>query len=1072
MQVKLPPEGTPARRPRQPLSLRRVLTAAAAVTLAAGPTWVAQPAAAASPDDTTIVFGDDMLPPPAPPGPPPAHAPSTSDTDINAAVVGDGFTTFDWDGYRPRFRENLTIRLVASGEGNVEILRAAAQSAANQINAATGTSLTVAGGQISDRDPADGEIVLRLSSSSPCTGNWIGCGGPRNVRFTPSGLAEINAGWATVRTNIVNYSSTVLHEVTLHELGHTLGLNHHDSLYQGQQQVMSSVVLNPASSTYRAGDLNGFRYLWPGPLQRPANDNFSAAATLTGETASANGSTLNATQEPGEPAHSGGTGSIWYRWTAPAGGQTTISTAGSNFDTTLGVYTGSNVSALTQVAANDDHNGSTSQVTFTAAAGTTYRIAVAGWGGRQGTTRISVTLDSRPANDAFANAQTITGNSGGVNGSNIGATADSGAPGLPGSGIASVWYRWTPTASGETTMTTSNATFDTVLGVHTGSSVTNLTVVAGNDDYDGGSNSRAVFYATAGTTYWIAVAGYGIDEGTFRLTWNLQPGPVNDNFERAIALAGNSGSTTGDSTGATLQTGETRAVTDSGATVWWTWTPIQAGTARVNTAGSNFDTTLGVWTGSSLTALTQVAVNDDVSGALTSAVQFDARANTTYRIAVGGYADATGTITLTYNVTAPPPTTTTTTTTPPPTTTPPRGGGGGGGGGTPTTTPTTTPATTSAPATTVAPPAVTQPGAYTPIVPERVFDTRPGEAAPGPKGKLAAGGTVTFTAPEGATAVAINVTITETEGPGHVTVWPGGEPAPATSMLNVTGAAQTRANLVIAPVGANGTVNVRTSVGAHLIADISGYYTPATGGARAGRFVPVTPHRAFDTRDGSPLGDRRWRNFTVAGVGPVPADGVAAVVVNLTATESAGAGYVVAYSAHTALPYTSTTNLSGPNATSAGLAIVPIYNGEMAVYTSTSVHVIGDIVGYITDSSAARSTAGLYQPISPARLNDTRDNGGPHNPGETRRVRVAGRARIPDDAVGFAGNLTYVLPAAFGYLTMWPAGRDQPWASSVNAGPSDVRANAVIGALGGGRVDVYALAAGDVIVDATGYFTG
>ncbi|MHC5540210.1 S8 family serine peptidase, partial [Singulisphaera rosea] len=78
-------------------------------------------------------------------------------------------------------------------------------------------------------------------------------------------------------------------------------------------------------------------------------------------------------------------------WTAPTSGSVTINTAGSNFDTTLGVYTGSAVSSLTTVAANDDATGvHTSSVTFNAVAGRVYQIAVDGWDGTSGSIKLSL----------------------------------------------------------------------------------------------------------------------------------------------------------------------------------------------------------------------------------------------------------------------------------------------------------------------------------------------------------------------------------------------------------------------------------------------------------------------------------------------------------------------------------------------------------------------------------------------------------------------------------------------------------------------------------------------------------
>ena len=91
--------------------------------------------------------------------------------------------------------------------------------------------------------------------------------------------------------------------------------------------------------------------------------------------------------ENGEPAHAGNAGgrSIWYRWTAPSAGTWTVDTAGSSFDTTLAIYTGTAVNALTLTAENDDTAlGRTSEVTFTSTPGGVYRIAVDGYNGASG----------------------------------------------------------------------------------------------------------------------------------------------------------------------------------------------------------------------------------------------------------------------------------------------------------------------------------------------------------------------------------------------------------------------------------------------------------------------------------------------------------------------------------------------------------------------------------------------------------------------------------------------------------------------------------------------------------------
>ena len=85
------------------------------------------------------------------------------------------------------------------------------------------------------------------------------------------------------------------------------------------------------------------------------NDDFAGATVITGLTGTVAGNNVGTTKERGEPNHAGkpGGASVWYRWTAPAGGTVTFDTLGSVFDTLLGVYTGVNVNQLAGVAAND-----------------------------------------------------------------------------------------------------------------------------------------------------------------------------------------------------------------------------------------------------------------------------------------------------------------------------------------------------------------------------------------------------------------------------------------------------------------------------------------------------------------------------------------------------------------------------------------------------------------------------------------------------------------------------------------------------------------------------------------------
>jgi hypothetical protein len=138
-----------------------------------------------------------------------------------------------------------------------------------------------------------------------------------------------------------------------------------------------------------AGSIGGFH------LQKqrlaPPNDEFENATPLSGHSATAYGNTtegIGATRELGEPDHAGVAAghSVWWSWRARASGVVQIDTCESYFfDSVLAVYTGNTVDDLTLVADNDDRAGcgpgsgvGSSAVEFTAAAGTTYRIAIDG----------------------------------------------------------------------------------------------------------------------------------------------------------------------------------------------------------------------------------------------------------------------------------------------------------------------------------------------------------------------------------------------------------------------------------------------------------------------------------------------------------------------------------------------------------------------------------------------------------------------------------------------------------------------------------------------------------------------
>jgi len=126
------------------------------------------------------------------------------------------------------------------------------------------------------------------------------------------------------------------------------------------------------------------------------NDPFAGADPLSGASATAAGSNVGFTGEVGEPNPFADATiqSAWWKWTAPTDGMASVDTFGSNFDTTLGVYTGTAVNALTTIGTNDDSGGSQSKVTFAAFKGTTYYFAVDGKAAATG--NIAINLNQTP----------------------------------------------------------------------------------------------------------------------------------------------------------------------------------------------------------------------------------------------------------------------------------------------------------------------------------------------------------------------------------------------------------------------------------------------------------------------------------------------------------------------------------------------------------------------------------------------------------------------------------------------------------------------------------------------------
>ena len=276
------------------------------------------------------------------------------------------------------------------------------------------------------------------------------------------------------------------------------------------------------------GRLNLFKALTT-TTNRPFNDDFADRPRLSGSNLAIRASNVGATTEAGEPAPFGAPvrATLWWEWTAEGNTPVSITTAGSSYDTTLAVYTGSAVSALALVASNDDAPGlTTSAVAFTATSGTRYQIAVDGKGGATGLTLLN--LNAAPANDYFATPVVLEGASAHVTATNAQCTREPGEPRiLNNAGGTSLWYRWTAPKSGRFQVSAFTVDFDPFVAVYTGATLDALTLVAANDNsgFDGSQRqSVCAFDAVAGTTYRLTLDARAISTGgsvTGEFTLNL-----------------------------------------------------------------------------------------------------------------------------------------------------------------------------------------------------------------------------------------------------------------------------------------------------------------------------------------------------------------------------------------------------------------------------------------------------------------------------------------------------------------------------------------------------------------------
>ncbi len=252
-------------------------------------------------------------------------------------------------------------------------------------------------------------------------------------------------------------------------------------------------------------------------------------------------------------------------------------------------------------------------------------------------------------------------------------------------------------------------------------------------------------------------------------------------------------------------------------------------------------------------------------------------------------------------------------------------------------------------------------------------------------------------------------------------------------------------------------------------------------------YKAITPVRVLDTRFNTglsgPFHANVARSFQITGLGTgpnlIPANAVA-ITGNVAVVSQTATGYVAVTPRPTNSPSTASLNfpVGDVRANNVTLPLGP--GGKIsAVYkvrTSTpTTHLVFDVTGYFL----ADTTQTLYNPVTPARILDTRINlglSGRFLTGVPRTLTVWGHGGVPANARAVTGNLAVTLQTASGYVGLTPDPDPNPATSTINFPVGDNRANGVTARLNatGQLSAVYKTKNGgqstDLVFDVTGYY--
>jgi hypothetical protein len=280
--------------------------------------------------------------------------------------------------------------------------------------------------------------------------------------------------------------------------------------------------------------------------------------------------------------------------------------------------------------------------------------------------------------------------------------------------------------------------------------------------------------------------------------------------------------------------------------------------------------------------------------------------------------------------------------------------------------------------------------------------------------------------PADAKAVMLNVTAVASANAGFATVYPCGEGLPTASNLNMA-AGQTVPNAAVVRVGVGGKVCVYSSSTVDAIVDVSGYFPADTSAV----FLPG-PTRVMDTRGGPRIAAKTVKELVLS-----PPAGATAAILNVTATDPAGSGFVTVFPCGQATPEASNLNFLTGQTTPNLVMAKPGADNKVCFYTSADVQLIADVTGWMT-------TGFIASPV-PVRVLSTRDGVGAAKSKMPKNGQVSlTLPSAPAGATAAVLNVTVTNPKDAGFVTVFPCGQATPSASNLNFSSGQTIPNLVV----------------------------